>query len=56
MSFLGRGFFRSCDFLAKTRKATLPVAKLDRLSRFIATLTDSRGFDLRLPTFLKKIG
>ena len=35
--------------LAKQRKATLLVAKLDRLSRsvaFIATLMDSKGFDL----------
>ena len=35
--------------LAKKRKATLLVAKLDRLSHsitFIATLMDSRGFDL----------
>src|SRR5215468_7953484 len=37
--------------LAKKRKATLLVAKLDRLSRsvaFIATLMDSRGFDLAI--------
>jgi DNA invertase Pin-like site-specific DNA recombinase len=35
--------------LTKRRKATLLVAKLDRLSRsvaFIATLMDGRGFDL----------
>jgi DNA invertase Pin-like site-specific DNA recombinase len=34
--------------LAKRRKATLLVAKLDRLSRsvaFIATLMDSKGFE-----------
>jgi DNA invertase Pin-like site-specific DNA recombinase len=37
--------------LAKRRKATLLVAKLDRLSRsvaLIATLMDSRGFDLAI--------
>ena len=37
--------------LAKKRKATLLVAKLDRLSRsvaFIATLMDSKGFDLAI--------
>src|SRR5215467_171050 len=37
--------------LAKRRKATLLVAKLDRLSRsvaFISALTDSRGFDLAI--------
>jgi DNA invertase Pin-like site-specific DNA recombinase len=37
--------------LAKQRKATLLVAKLDRLSRsvaFIATLMDSKGFDLAI--------
>jgi DNA invertase Pin-like site-specific DNA recombinase len=37
--------------LAKRRKATLLVAKLDRLSRsvaFIATLMDNRGFDLAI--------
>jgi DNA invertase Pin-like site-specific DNA recombinase len=37
--------------LAKKRKVILPVAKLDRLSRsvaFIATLMDSRGFDLAI--------
>ena len=36
---------------AKRRKATLLVAKLDRLSRsvaFIATLMDSKGFDLAI--------
>src|SRR5215831_17273715 len=37
--------------LAKRRRATLPVAKLDRLSRsvaFISALMDSRGFDLAI--------
>jgi DNA invertase Pin-like site-specific DNA recombinase len=37
--------------MAKKRKVTLLVAKLDRLSRsvaFIATLMDSRGFDLAI--------
>ena len=37
--------------LAKKRKATMLVAKLDRLSRsvaLIATLVDSRGFDLAI--------
>jgi DNA invertase Pin-like site-specific DNA recombinase len=37
--------------LAKKRKATLLVAKLDRLSRsvaFIATLMDSKGFDFAI--------
>ena len=37
--------------LAKKRKATLLVAKLDRLSRsvaFIATLMDSKGFELAI--------
>src|SRR5215831_1218792 len=36
---------------AKSRKATSLVAKLDRLSRsvaFIATLMDSKGFDLAI--------
>jgi DNA invertase Pin-like site-specific DNA recombinase len=37
--------------MAKRRKATLLLAKLDRLSRsvaFIAALMDSRGFDLTI--------
>jgi hypothetical protein len=37
--------------LAKRRKATLLVAKLDRLSRivaFIAALMDSKGFDFAI--------
>jgi DNA invertase Pin-like site-specific DNA recombinase len=37
--------------IAKKRKVTLLVAELDRLSRsvaFIATLMDSRGFDLAI--------
>jgi hypothetical protein len=45
--------------LAKRRKATLLVAKLDRLSRsvaFIATLMDSRGSILPLPTCLGRTG
>ena len=44
---------------ATRRKATLLVAKLDRLSRsvaFIATLMDSRGFDLPLPTCRGRTG
>jgi hypothetical protein len=43
--------------LAKRRKATLLVARLDRLSRsvaFIATLMDGRGFDLAIADMARR--